>query len=60
MGYGFKVGLANRYVFATLIKYTKISINPLARGSDLKTIHVHREDEIGTAAARVYYKRSLG
>ena len=34
-------------------------INPLVWGSDLKTIRVHREPEIGTAAARVYYKRSL-
>ena len=38
----------------------EVHVNPLARGSDLKTIRVHREDEIGTAAARVYYKRLLG
>ena len=33
-------------------------INSLARESDLKTICLHREHEIGTAAARVYYKTS--
>ena len=41
-------------------KVINYSINPLARGSDLKTIRVRREHEIGTAAARVYYKRLLG
>ena len=41
-------------------KHNPYVIDPLARGSDLKTIRVRREHEIGTAAARVYYKRSLG